>query len=66
MKRPLHTSIAAVTTAPLLLLDLQTDGGAVGRSYLFAVNRAHLAPLAKLVEAMAEMVKGDALAPFEI
>ena len=66
MKRPLATSIAAVTVAPLLLIDLQTDGGIVGRAYLFATGRPHLAPLAKLVEAMAEMVKGDALAPFEI
>lgn len=66
MKRTLATSIAAVTVAPLLLLDLQTDGGIVGRAYLFATGRQHLAPIAKLVEAMAEMVKGDALAPFEI
>jgi len=66
LKRPLATSIAAVTVAPLLLLDLQTDGGIVGRAYLFGVGRPHLAPIAKLVEAMAEMVKGDPLAPFEI
>jgi len=66
MKRPLQTSIALVGVAPLLLIDLQTDGGIVGRSYLFAVGRHNLAPLAKLVEAMAEMLKGDALAPFDI
>ena len=36
MKRPLATSIAAVTVAPLLLLDLQTNAGIVGRAYLFA------------------------------
>jgi mandelate racemase len=66
MKRPLQTSIALVNVAALLLLDLETDGGIVGRSYLFAVGRHNLAPLAKLVEAMAEMVKGDAVAPYEI
>ena len=66
MKRPVHTSIAAVTVAPLLLLDLQTAGGIVGRAYLFALNKAHIAPLAKLLEAMADMVRGDALAPLEI
>src|SRR5258706_2439684 len=66
MKRPLQTSIAFVGVAPLLLIDLQTDGGIVGRSYLFAVGRHNVAPLAKLVEAMAEMLKGDALAPFDI
>jgi mandelate racemase len=66
VKRPLATSIGAVTAAPLLLLDLQTDGGIVGRAYLFALNKAHLAPIAKLVEAMAEMVKGDEVAPVEL
>ena len=66
MKRPLKTSTGVVDVAPLLLIDLQTDGGIVGRSYLFAIGRPALAPIAKLVEAMAEMVKGDALAPFDI
>src|SRR5207237_123978 len=66
MKRPLVTSIATVNVAALLLLDLETDGGIVGRSYLFALGRHNLAPLAKLVEAMAEMVKGDVVAPYEI
>src|SRR3954447_9132762 len=66
IRRPLVTSIATVTTASLLLLDLETDEGIVGRSYLFAVGRHNLAPLAKLVEAMAEMVKGDAVAPYDL
>lgn len=66
MKRPLATSIATVSVAALLLIDLQTDGGIVGRSYLFAVGKQNLAPIAKLVEAMAEMLKGDAVAPFDI
>ncbi len=66
MKRPLHTSIAAVTTAALLLIDLETDQGIVGRSYLFGIARHHLPALAKLVEAMAAMLEGDEAAPFDI
>jgi len=66
MKRPLATSIGTVGVAALLLLDLETDDGIVGRSYLFAVGKHNLAPLAKLVEAMAEMVKGDEVAPFDL
>ena len=66
MKRPLHTSIAAVTEAPLVLLDLETDGGVTGRSYLFAFGKHNLAPIIKLVEAMAQMVQGDAVAPLDI
>jgi mandelate racemase len=66
MKRPLATSIATVSVAPLLLLDLETDAGITGRSYLFAIGRHNLAAIAKLVEAMAEMVKGDEVAPFDL
>jgi mandelate racemase len=66
MKRPLQTSIAAVTVAPLVLIDLRTDAGIVGRSYLFSPGKQHVAAIAKLVEAMAEMLKGDSVAPFDI
>ena len=66
MKRPLATSTGAVSVAPLLLIDLQTDGGIVGRSYLFGIGRYNLKPVAALLEAMAEMLKGDALAPFDL
>jgi mandelate racemase len=66
MKRPLATSTGAISVAPLLLIDLQTDGGVIGRSYLFGIGRQHLKPLAALVEAMAEMLRGDPVLPFEI
>ena len=66
MKRPLATATGSIKVAPLLLVDLQTDGGIVGRAYLFGIAPQTLAPLAKLVEAMGEMVAGDALAPFEL
>ena len=66
MKRPLATSIAQVTSAALLLIDLHTDQDIVGRSYLFAIARHHLPPLAKLVAAMAPMLEGDEVAPFDL
>jgi mandelate racemase len=66
MRRPLQASTGAIGVAPLLLVDLKTDGGITGRAYLFAINKLHLKPLAALVEAMGEMLKGDAVAPFEI
>jgi mandelate racemase len=66
MKRPLATATGAVTIAPLLLLDLETDGGITGRSYLFGIGEPHLRPMAALVEAMAAMIKGEAVAPFTI
>lgn len=66
MRRPLQTSTGAVSVAPLLLVDLKTDGGIVGRSYLFSISTNHLRPIASLVETMAGLLKGDAVAPFEI
>ena len=66
MKRPLATSVATLTASALLLIDLETDAGIVGRSYLFGMGKHNLPPIAKLVEAMAEMVKGDEVAPFDL
>ena len=66
LKRPLATSSGTVSVAAALLLDLQTDGGLVGRSYLLGLGKHNLAPIAKLVEAMAQMLQGEALAPFDI
>ena len=66
MKRPLATSTGKLTVAPLVLIDLETDTGVTGRAYLFAIGRHNLAPIAKLVEAMGEMLKGDEVAPFDL
>ena len=66
MKRPLATSTGKLAVAPLVLIDLETDAGVTGRSYLFAIGKHNLAPIARLVEAMAEMLKGDEVAPFDL
>ena len=66
MKRPLATSTGKLTVAPLVLIDLETDTGVTGSAYLFAVGRHNLAPIAKLVEAMGEMLKDDEVAPFDL
>jgi len=66
MKRPLATATGAVTVAPMVLVDLETDGGITGRAYAFAIGQNHLAPIVALLEAMAPIVAGEALAPFEI
>ncbi|HEY5637552.1 MAG TPA: enolase C-terminal domain-like protein [Burkholderiales bacterium] len=66
IKRPLATSTGAVSIAPLVLIDLETDGGLTGRSYLFGIGAHNLKPIVALVEAMAPMIAGDAVAPFEL
>jgi mandelate racemase len=66
MRRPLATSIATVSAAVLALIDLETNAGITGRSYLFCIARQHVAPIVKLVEAMGATLKGDPVAPYEI
>ena len=66
MRRPLQASTGAVSVAPLLLVDLKTNAGITGRSYLFAISKLHLKPIAALVDTMGELLKGGAVAPFEI
>jgi len=66
MKRPLATSTGALTVAPMLLIDLHTDGGITGRSYLFGIGKHNLKPIAALVEAMAGMLQGDSVVPFDL
>ena len=66
MPLPLQTSAGALTTAPLVLIDLETSHGITGRAYLFAFRSAMLKPLVAVVEAMRDLVIGDAVAPFAI
>lgn len=66
MRMPLHTSSGVVASAPLVLIDLATSAGTVGRAYLFAFTRENLKPIAALAEAMGRMIVGDRIAPFAI
>jgi mandelate racemase len=66
IKRPLATATGAVTHAPLVLIDLETDRGVTGVSYVFTPAGYAIKPLAAVVEALGEFVKGDPVAPFAI
>jgi mandelate racemase len=39
MARPLGTSAQTMTSAPILLIDMETEEGIVGRAYLFCYMR---------------------------
>src|SRR5215475_7617113 len=66
LEPPVRTASGHVTQAPLLLIDLATDEGVVGRSYLFGYHAFTLAPLRELVAALGDIVKGDEVAPLEL
>ncbi|GLZ49784.1 mandelate racemase [Actinomycetospora sp. NBRC 106375] len=54
MRRPLHTSAGRMTHAPLALLDVHTEQGITGRSYLFC----YLEPVGRAVLALTREVAG--------
>jgi len=65
-KRPPVSASGALPTAALILIDLETDGGVVGRSYVFGYAPWTVKPIMGCLDALSEMIKGDALAPFDI
>jgi len=63
MALPLATGGGSVSTAPLALIDLETEEGVTGRAYLFCYAPRLLDPMVRLLEALEEVVKGATLAP---
>ena len=66
LPRPIRTAVGAIPAAPLVLIDLQTREGPVGRAYLFAYTAPAAAPLALLLRALGEELAGQALAPLDL
>jgi mandelate racemase len=63
MKHVLGTSRATVRAAPLLLVDLETEEGVTGRSYLFCYLRAAAPAIATFIAEVGRQVKGQPVAP---
>jgi mandelate racemase len=63
---PVRTASGSVTQALLVLIDLRTEEGLSGRSYLFAYQPFALRPLRDLVLGLGETVKGQPVAPVEL
>jgi mandelate racemase len=57
---------ASIGRAPLVLIDLHTEEGITGVSYLFSFAPWALQPLAQLVENMGALLVGEAVAPQQI
>src|SRR5215204_6398191 len=66
MNRPLKTGGGEVGSAAMVLIDLLTEEGVTGCSYLFCPTPLVLKPLAKLLSNLAPLIEGDLLAPVEI
>ncbi|MBO9513537.1 MAG: mandelate racemase [Variovorax sp.] len=60
---PVRTSVGIVDTAPLVLIDMKTDAGVTGRSYLFTYTPIALAATLEMTRALGRLVTGQPLAP---
>jgi mandelate racemase len=61
----LGTSAAAVRAAPLLLVDVETEEGITGRTYLFCYVRAAAPAIVSLLGAVEAAVRGRRVVPAE-
>src|SRR5919204_251865 len=66
MRLPLGTSAATIRAAPLLLIDVETEEGVTGQSYVFCYVRAAAPAIASLLAEVLRVVKGDRVAPVEL
>jgi mandelate racemase len=66
MSFPLGTSAATLRSAPLLLIDLETEEGITGHAYLFCYVPAAAAAIAALLGEVLSTVKGEPVAPVDL
>jgi mandelate racemase len=66
LKRPVVARIATLTEWPLILIDLYTEEGVIGRSYLEPYVLKSMRYLIPALHDLGEMLKGRRLAPIEI
>lgn len=57
---------ATIEIAPLVLIDLYTEQGVTGTTYLFCYTPLVLKPVTQLLANLAPLIKGDPVAPFEL
>jgi len=66
LRFPLGTSATTVTAAPLLLLDVQTEEGVIGRAYTFAYRPSGAKAMAELLADVAQLLAGDPVVPVAV
>jgi mandelate racemase len=66
LKRPVVARIATITDWPLILIDLHTEEGVVGRSYLEPYTTKTLKYLIPALYDLGDMFKGRKFSPFEL
>jgi mandelate racemase len=66
ISRPVKNAFGVIEAAPLVLIDVMTDQGLTGHSYIFAYTKLTLKPLVHLIEEIGRDLTGKAIAPFDL
>ena len=66
ISRPVKNAFGVIRSAPLVLIDIVTDRGLTGRSYIFAYTKLTLKPLVRLIEDLGGELAGKPIAPFDL
>ena len=66
LAQPAITAAGTFTAFPIVLIDLHTVEGIVGRVYVFAYERLAVRPLIMLIEELGGLIKGHKLYPLAI
>lgn len=66
LEYPIRTSVGIVDTSPLVLIDLHTDQGAVGRAYVFTYTPLALEATRRMILSLGELWVGQFVAPVEL
>ncbi|MFZ2156080.1 MAG: enolase C-terminal domain-like protein [Bradyrhizobium sp.] len=66
ISRPVKNAFGVIEAAPLVLIDVVTNQGVTGHSYIFAYTRLTLKPLVHLIEQIGSELAGKPVAPFDL
>src|ERR1700686_5604446 len=66
LTRPVKTAFGVIDAGPLVLIDVETDQGVSGHSYIFAYAKITLKPLVHLIEEIGRELTGKPVAPYDL
>ena len=66
LTRPVKNAFGVIDAGPLVLIDVETDQGVTGHSYIFAYAKLTLKPLVHLIEEIGRELTGKPVAPYDL
>jgi mandelate racemase len=66
ISRPVKNAFGVIDSAPLVLIDVETDQRITGQAYIFAYSSLTLKPLVHLIEEIGSGLIGKPVAPFDL